>query len=432
MGINATDWYDIDWYAHGGIRDASTTGDYGAVVRQARRIAGVTQDELAKRTELSQSAVSRLESSGAGDYSMKNLAATADVLGLPRDLVGLAAARSTEGDSPVDRRAFLAAGAAAAATPIAAPSFAAPAPAPGDDTSRAAALRQVTASYRRLDASLASCELTDVVQQHLRLIRSLVHQAPERRRQALASAGSEAASFAGWLAWDMGDYGSARRWYGSSIKAAGTSGDTLLTAYQTGSLASFEADTGAPHQAMRLVMSARSQLGSGAPPLAAAWLASIEAIAHATEGDRAASDRALRACERHAARIEGRVAPWPWIFRFDGQKIAAARVTCAARLSTTRRVRVSESDIATALNSAHDKQRALLHIDVASGHLGAGDVDSAFHIAAHALSEGVRLRSGKIVDRARRLRSTYTAAHRPAEVRAFDTVLHSSSYLQDF
>ncbi|MER5357478.1 hypothetical protein [Streptomyces sp. NPDC002785] len=47
-------------------------------------------------------------------------------------------------------------------------------------------------------------------------------------------------SFAAWLAWDMADYGLARRWYGSSIKAAHASGDKLLAAYQTGSLAGFD------------------------------------------------------------------------------------------------------------------------------------------------------------------------------------------------
>ena len=46
----------------------------------------------------------------------------------------------------------------------------------------------------------------------------------------LAGIGSEAASLAAWLAWDMGDNGSARTWYGSAIKADRSAGDPLLAA----------------------------------------------------------------------------------------------------------------------------------------------------------------------------------------------------------
>ncbi|MER5747519.1 hypothetical protein ABT097_30150 [Streptomyces sp. NPDC002225] len=47
-------------------------------------------------------------------------------------------------------------------------------------------------------------------------------------------------------------------------------------------------------------------------------------------------------------------------------------------------------------------------------------------MAARALAEGLRLRSGKIVERARRLRSTYTDSGRTATVREFDAQLHAT------
>ncbi len=177
---------------------------------------------------------------------------------------------------------------------------------------------------------------------------------------------------------------------------------------------------------MRLVTAARHHLGPDQPELAAAWLSSIEAIAHATKGDRPACERALCATQRHAEAVSpDEPAPWPWIFSFDGRKIAACRVTCGARLGDSR-LHLSEHDITTALNSAHDKQRALLHLDVATRDLQAGDAHSAFHIATRALAEGIRLRSGKIVDKARRLRSAYRDTQRPAVVREFDDLIHSS------
>lgn len=414
---------NIDWHVHGDIKDASRTGNYGLVIRRARLVCGMNQSQFAELRGLTQSAVSRLENSHTGTYNMNTLANAATALGLPFELVGLANQHSN-GIPPVERREFLAGGLAVAAAPLLSPRTA---PLADGDSSPAAGLRVVTSSYRRLDATTVSSDLADAVHAHLRLIQSIAHASSDTfQRARMASIGSEAASFAAWLAWDMADYGSARRWYGSSIKAAHTSGDVLLAAYQTGSLASFEADTGAPHEALRLVTEARHHLGAEAPLLATAWLASIEAIAHAGSGDRTACERALRTCERHAnAMSEADPVAWPWIFAFDERKIAACRVTCAARLASTQRIRLSEGDITVALSNGNDKQRALLTIDVATSHLRSGDAETAFTLASRALGEGIRLRSDKIVERARRLRSTYQESRRPAMVREFDAQLHA-------
>ncbi|MEU9763267.1 helix-turn-helix transcriptional regulator [Streptomyces sp. NPDC047987] len=411
-----------DWHAHGDIKDASRTGDYGAVIRRARRVRGMTQSQFAGQCGLTQSAVSRLENSRSGSYNMITLAKAATALGLPFELVGLANQKSN-GISPVERREFLATGLAAAIPAAPAPS----AGPTGGDSSPAAALRLVTTSYRRLDATTISSDLADTVHGHLRLIQSIAQSETDAAYRArVASAGSEAASFAAWLAWDMADYGSARRWYGSSIKAAHASGDKLLVAYQIGSLASFEADTGAPHEALRLVSEARHHLDNHVPVLATVWLASIEAIAHASKGDRSACERALRACERHASKMPAGPVVWPWIFAFDERKIASCRITCAARLASSLPIRVSDKDIGVALSNGNDKQRALLTIDAATSHLRSGDADAAFALASRALGEGIRLRSGKIVERARRLRSTYTDPGRTAMVREFDAQLHAT------
>ncbi|MGW0964467.1 helix-turn-helix domain-containing protein [Streptomyces gelaticus] len=411
----------IDWHAHGDIKDASRTGDYGAVIRRARRVCGMTQAQFAERCGLSQSAVSRLENSRSSSYNMITLANAATALGLPFELVGLASQHSN-GIPPVERREFLVGG-LAAAIPLAIPSSAGPA---DGDPSPAASLRLVTSSYRRLDATTVSSDLADTVHGHLRLIQNIAQTSTEADRARMASVGSEAASFAAWLAWDMADYGSARRWYGSSVKAAHASSDKLLAAYQIGSLASFEADTGAPHEALRLVSEARHHLGSDVPVLATVWLSSIEAIAHASKGDRSACERALRTCERHASKMPADPVVWPWIFAFDERKIACCRITCAARLASSLPIRVSEKDIAVALSNGNDKQRALLTIDAATSHLRSGDADAAFALASRALGEGIRLRSGKIVERARRLRSTYTDSGRTAMVREFDAQLHAT------
>ncbi|WP_405983029.1 hypothetical protein [Streptomyces sp. NBC_00158] len=181
---------------------------------------------------LSQSAVSRLENHGARSYGTDLLAAVAAYLGIPAGLVGLAEQHALrDGSERVERREFLGGVAAAAASPLLG------ALSQGDgDGGQVAALRMNTTGYRRLDSTTPSRDLSDAVQSHIRLIQSVTRSAgTDQMRSRLAAVGSEAASLAGWLAWDMGDHGSARSWYGAAIRAARSAGDPLLAAYQTGS-----------------------------------------------------------------------------------------------------------------------------------------------------------------------------------------------------
>lgn len=415
----------MNWSAQA-IRDASRRGDFGRVVSLTRRAAGVSQRQLGDACGISQSAVSRLEGRGTASYDMTILARAATHLDIPRRLVGLAdqtAAHAAEnGQHDVHRRNFLAGTAAIAATPA----LTALRPHPTDAGGQAAALRMATTSFRRLDGTTPSRHLSEPVLAHLRLAQTVTGEAETSEQRArLAAVSSEAASLAGWLAWDMNDIGSARTWYGAAIKAARTSGDRLLLAYQLGSLAGFEADTGNGFQALSLAHRARRHLGEEAPAIASAWLSTVEAQAHAASGNAAAADTALiRATHQTDALAGDQEPPWPWVFTFTHSKVAAARLTCGARLGLPRWVATSQDAAAAALTSSHEKQRALLTLDLAAAHLTSGRLDGAFALATRALETGLRYRSGRIIERARELRRTYASPTPPKVVRDFDDRLH--------
>ncbi|WP_323874437.1 helix-turn-helix transcriptional regulator [Streptomyces sp. 3212.3] len=414
----------MDWSGNRQLRDASREGDYGQVIKLARKALALTQRQLGDACGLSQSAVSRLEDRGVGTYNMNLLASAASHLGIPPNLVGLAD-YDRNGNSAVERRRFLADVGGIAAT--AAIPQQQPPVRPEWDSGQAAALRVATAAFRRLDATVGSRDLQETAQSHLRLIQRVASQAPDATHKTrMAAVGSEAASLVGWLAWDMADHGSARTWYGSAIKAARAADDPLLAAYQTGSLAQFEVEAGNVAEGLRLVARARRQLGRDVPAIASAWLASIEAVAHATAGDERATERALRSCEQHTERVPREdPPPWPWVFSFDERKVISCRVVCGARLGRSRWP-LSPQDVATALSSGHEKQRALLILDVATGHLTSGRLDSAFGLAMQAVNDGVRLKSGRVVERARAFRRAYAAPTPPGIVRDFDTLLHDT------
>jgi transcriptional regulator with XRE-family HTH domain len=401
------------------IREASRTGDYGRVIELARKAVRMTQRQLGEGCGMSQSAVSRLEKRGKSSYPTDVLAAAAACLGIPAPLVGLADTRPSappreETEQDVQRREFLGGVAAVAATPVLA--------ALADGGQQAAALRLSTTAYRRLEGSTPSRDLTEPVHAHLRLIQSISQSASNGDRPRLAAVGSEAASLAGWLAWDTGDHGSARSWYGSAVKAARAAGDPLLTAYQVGSLAQFEAHAGNGSQALNLAAAARRALGNHRPVIAEAWLFAVEALAQAAGGDRRAADRALVESGAAAQRISREEPPpWPWVFAFDEAKVAACRVMCGARLGISAWVLDADTE---ALGAGHEKQRALVLLDIAAGYLAAGRLEAAFALAARAVETGIVYRSGRIVERARQLRRTLTAGTPPKVVREFDERLH--------
>ncbi|WP_405961320.1 helix-turn-helix domain-containing protein [Streptomyces sp. NBC_00024] len=410
----------------GPIRDASRARDYGRVIELARKEQRMAQKALGQALGLSQSAVSRLESKGQGDYSTNILEAAAAHLAIPPALVGLADGRPQaqvkDGSDDMHRRTLLGGVVAAAATPVLSPTPAADA----NDGSggQAAALRLSTSAYRRLDGSTPSRDLYDTVESHIRLIQSITRSANgDGDRTRLAAVGSEAASFAGWLAWDKGDNGSARSWYGAAIKAAKSAGNPLLAAYQTGTLAQFEAHAGNGVEALNLARRARRALGDRRPAVADAWLASVEALGHAAAGDRRAADKALTVSRTGAEALKAseEPPPWPWVFSFTPDKVAACRVTCGARLGLSDWV---ISDDVEALATGHAKQRALLVLDIAAGYLAAGRVEAAFALASRALDAGLTYRSGRILERARAVRRTLTTTSPPKMVRDFDERLH--------
>jgi hypothetical protein len=343
-------------------------------------------------------------------------------------MVGLAdqsAVAAAQVGTDVERRSFVKGAAAVAVAPVLSPALAAQPAQAGD--AQTAPLRLATTAFRRLDGSTPSRQLQEAVLAHLRLAQTIAGEADDRAvKLRLAAVGSEAASLAGWLAWDMGDYGSARTWYGNAVKAARSSDDRLLTSYQMGSLAQFEANTGNVVQSLNLLHQARRQLPGDRPlAIADAWLLSAEALAHAVAGDARSSDRALTQAARAAELVAHEdPAPWPWLFTFNGSKVAAARISCGARLGLPQWVQAAQDEAGEALASGHAKQRALLQLDLAQARLASGRVDGAFALATRALETGVRYRSGRIVERARAVRRSHTSSTPPKVVRDFDERLH--------
>ncbi len=412
----------VDWPQP--ILAAAEKGDYGKVIRLARVSQNMTQEELGRATGYSQAAISRIERGGPAAYDIRVLRLFSKVLRIPHSLLGLADSPTAEIDPselPVKRREFLAKSTAVAA-------FALPT-APDTRTEMSRAIHTITGTQRRLDASVSSRELVGPVRAHLRMAIAKSTQVTDPiERRAIAAAASEAAGFAAWLHWDMQDIGSAYDCYRTAIKAARTVENPLLTAYMLGSLASLSLYHGDAEDALAFLAESSGLIGPAAEPTPRAWLACLEASAHAVAR---AEYAAWSALDKAAAAIEQAdqdgSPPWPWVFPFDHRKLATQRLRCAVSLHKPEQAFLAAQEIGKELCSGHLKQDAILLLDLASAHIQSGDPDEGFRLATRAVTVAIETRSARVLESARRLRRSYPGPT-ASFLRDFDETLRSATY----
>jgi hypothetical protein len=293
-----------------------------------------------------------------------------------------------------------------------------------------AAIRTITVAQRRLDGETPSRDLAEAVTAHLHMVnRKRAITRDPLAQQVIAAGMSEVAGFSGWLHWDMHDLGSARTFYSTAIKAARAAHHPTLAAYMLGSLAALAVYEGIASEALAILRAAAARLGPECPMIAVAWLSSLEAIAHADAGNEAATWQALeRADEAVRAIPSDGAVPWPWVFRFDHEKVARHRLTAAVRLGRPHMALAVGGDVVGFLRNGHAKQRGLLQLDLAEAHLQAGEADEAFRIAVEAVDLGRHIQSGRIINRARRLRRHFTGSPTHPIVRGFDDRIQSSQF----
>jgi transcriptional regulator with XRE-family HTH domain len=398
---------------------AARDGEPGAVIRLARQAAGLTQSQLGEACGYSQPVVSRIERGHRSAYDIRTLRRLAEVLDLSPQLLGLAVRRDWQAGEPMNRRDFIAtAGTLALSTflPRTGPAGA------------AASIRAITAGQRRLDGVLASCDLVEPVMAHLRMATRLTGRLARTGQQVeLAEAVSEVAGLAAWLHWDMQDFGSARRYYDLAVAAARNSGNRVLAAYMVGSLASCLAEQGDGVEALDLLTDAHAQLGPRPPAVAQAWVSAVTAVAHASAKDQRSADKALDRAEAASERIPAEdPPPWPWVFSFDGSKVAAYRLSCSVRSGRAGPALRSALDASSSLAST-TKQAAMWRMDHAAAYLQVGEMDRAFAIAVDVLDERVGQPSPRLLARARQLGHGQGGGHGSRAWRELDQRLRARS-----
>ncbi len=256
------------------------------------------------------------------------------------------------------------------------------------------AVTAATGAYRRLEATTPAAELAEPVRAHLRFVTQRLDQGGPR----LAAAASEVAGLLGWLAFDQGDQRGARRAYEVAVRHAERSGSEVLGAYMLGSMALWAAEGGNGDEALALVGSTRRRLSRSLGLTTRAWLAAVEATAHAAARRPDEAVAALKA----AGRSLGGEPEWPWVYPFDDAKLASYQGAVAVRLG---RPDVALPALCLALDPAPTKARARTLTDLALAQLASGDPDQAGHTAGEAFALGAATGSMRVMRRVRMVRA---------------------------
>ncbi|MGH3714104.1 MAG: helix-turn-helix domain-containing protein [Micromonosporaceae bacterium] len=316
-------------------------------------------------------------------------------------------------EAATDRREFMAVAAGASSLLVARG-----APAEACDDERL--LLDVIAAYRRMERGLPSRALLPPVRAHLGLVAGHLARRPSRRFHAVVS---EAAGLAAWLYLDMDETGNARRHYQFAARQAVRSGNWLLGLYMVVSAGHFEAEAGNPTRGLQLLREARREAhGRPLPEVAAIWMNVMEATVLAELHDERAYEL-LRSAERRLALAERSEPVWPWLFRFDAQKLATYQAQVSAKLGRA----VAATAVFGMLEGypPAPKQRALTELDYAKALADQGDMERACQVAERAVDTGRELRSDRVLHAAVRFRSGLPDRHSEPVV-SFDQKLSAA------
>ncbi|MGH3908364.1 MAG: hypothetical protein ACRDTE_29895 [Pseudonocardiaceae bacterium] len=219
---------------------------------------------------------------------------------------------------------------------------------------------------------------------------------------------------AGWMSFEVKQHDAARRLWMIGLELARDTEHPLgtdLTMYLLYDMALQAVHLGRPKEALHLVRVGHSA-AAGPHPVSASTvccLASIQARAHAAEGDAAGCDRALGYAAEQFSTLDSATSP-PWGAFLDEYHLASFQGAAHYALALTDREPRAAQRAVPLLGHAVDhfgpayaRPRGLYLPDLAGAHALAGDLDTAVTIGHQAVDAVSTLSSPRAHDRLRTL-----------------------------
>jgi transcriptional regulator with XRE-family HTH domain len=255
--------------------------------------------------------------------------------------------------------------------------------------------------FHQVYAQVPPTDLLPHVHEHLRATTELLQRSqPIKYRQRLCSIAGHLAGLRGWLTFDLGDQEGAHAWYEMALQPADEAEDLALCGWILGGRSLIPSYNGDPVGALDLIRRAQSYADRSANMTARAWLAALEARAHAGMGQAAgfrhAQDQANDAIDR--TRLDD---------RRHGMDFDRGRLNVAyyegTSLVTLKQPHAAQPILSEALDvqgPTHLKARSIVLLAQATTHVQQRDVEQACAVAEQALEIPAELRIGPIDQRA--------------------------------
>jgi tetratricopeptide (TPR) repeat protein len=268
------------------------------------------------------------------------------------------------------------------------------------------ALEQAVGEFASSYPSTAPTVLARPVLEHFRdVTRLLDGPLPVARRERLAVVAGHLAGLAGSLAFDLRDESKALAYFKVAVQAADDAGSPDLAAWALATRSLIPTYTGDPVAALRLLQEAQDRTRGHVSPSRMAWLAALEARAHAGLGDAAASLAALGRADRVIERAEPEGGRFANDF-FDRPRLAGFRGTSHLLLGQPKAAQAALADVLALRDPADIKGRSLARLDLAQAYVQDRAIQEACAAVAAALAIRHENRVGPILHRAREVRAS--------------------------
>jgi transcriptional regulator with XRE-family HTH domain len=284
-------------------------------------------------------------------------------------------------------------------------------------------LETVINECRHLDDRIGARDLQGPVTGHLQLITALLQGSqpgPVHRR--LCTAAAQVAQLAGWLAFDMNDHGSAKRYYDVALRAAQEGGDRALAAYVLGCMSVVATYGDDPRSGLQLAQEAQDRGTGAVTATTLAWLCRVEALAMATLGKAGPCAASLDRAEQAIVRTAPHDDP-PWIYHFNRSQLAGQKGACYVRLHRPRDAQAALGEALTTLSTEFVRDRSLHLTHLASAYAQQGEVEEACRLAGDSLRNAMHTGSARELRRIHEFRGTLDRWGETSAVKELDAQL---------
>ena len=280
-------------------------------------------------------------------------------------------------------------------------------------------LELITDRQRRLYHELSSAEMMVHVQAHVGLLVSLLDSPqPDSLRHRVASAAAEAAGFAAWLWYDLGDLDTMSHCYRQAGLAAAESSNTGLRSYLLGYQGLIARAQGRPDSALGFFDQARQSAGGLFLIPTRSWLTVLAADALAQVGRSREALAALDAARSLLAGQDSRTDEW--MYNFNEGSLAVHAGTCLLTVGRPESAAVAFTDALRLLPSSCERRGAEIQVGLAAAQLASGEVEEAQRLTLVSLETFAVRGSVAGLHRVRELRATFRARGHVGAAAAID------------